>query len=201
MSGTDGDFKQGLNSYNDFKAIVGDKVNSDDYRDKIEEIIKLVVLYGDDKSYLQKKIKARYGKYFTDLEIKKMAGLNYKDWGRLSKKLLVGLEGANKITGESGSIIHFMREYNLNLMELMSASFTFTEEIQKLNPADDRKLSYEMVDELYLSPSVKRMLWQSLRIVDEIKNIIGNDPKKIFIEMARGKKKSRLEKNLEKISY
>lgn len=71
MSGTDGDFKQGLNSYNDFKAIVGDKVNSDDYRDKIEEIIKLVVLYGDDKSYLQKKIKARYGKYFTDLEIKR----------------------------------------------------------------------------------------------------------------------------------
>lgn len=201
MSGTDGDFKQGLNSYNDFKAIVGDKVNSDDYRDKIEEIIKLVVLYGDDKSYLQKKIKARYGKYFTDLEIKKMAGLNYKDWGRLSKKLLVGLEGANKITGESGSIIHFMREYNLNLMELMSASFTFTEEIQKLNPADDRKLSYEMVDELYLSPSVKRMLWQSLRIVDEIKNIIGNDPKKSLLKWPGGKKKSRLEKNLEKISY
>lgn len=198
LSGTDGDFKQGLNSYNDFKAIVGDKVDSDDYRDNLEEIIKLIVLYGDDKAYLQKKIKAGYGKYFTDLEIKKMAGLNYKDWGRLSKKLLTGLEGANKITGESGSIIHFMREYNLNLMELMSASFTFTEEIQKLNPVDDRKLSYEMVDELYLSPSVKRMLWQSLRIVDEIKNIMGTDPKKIFIEMARGKEEVKARKESRK---
>ena len=198
LSGTDGDFKQGLNSYNDFKAIVGDKVDSDDYRDKIEEIIKLIVLYGDDKSYLQKKIKAGYGKYFTDAEIKKMAGLNYKDWGRLSKKLLAGLEGANKITGESGSIIHFMREYNLNLMELMSASFTFTEEIQKLNPVDDRKLSYEMVDELYLSPSVKRMLWQSLRIVDEIRNIMGTDPQKIFIEMARGKEEVKVRKESRK---
>ncbi len=198
LSGTDGDFKQGLNSYNDFKAIVGDKVDSDDYREKIEEIIKLIVLYGDEKAYLQKKIKAGYGKYFTDSEIKKMAGLNYKDWGRLSKKLLTGLEGANKNTGESGSIIHFMREYNLNLMELMSASFTFTEEIQKLNPVDDRKLSYEMVDELYLSPSVKRMLWQSLRIVDEIKNIMGTDPKKIFIEMARGKEEIKARKESRK---
>lgn len=198
LSGTDGDFKQGLNSYNDFKAIVGDKVDSDDYRGKIEEIIKLIVLYGDDKSYLQKKIKAGYGKYFTDSEIKKMAGLSYKDWGRLSKKLLTGLEGVNKITGESGSIIHFMREYNLNLMELMSASFTFTEEIQKLNPVDDRKLSYEMVDELYLSPSVKRMLWQSLRIVDEIRNIMGTDPQKIFIEMARGKEEVKARKESRK---
>ena len=198
LSGTDGDFKQGLNSYNDFKAIVGDKVDSDDYREKIEEIIKLIVLYGDDKSYLQKKIKTGYGKYFTDSEIKKMAGLNYKDWGRLSKKLLAGLEGANKNTGESGTIIHFMREYNLNLMELMSASFTFTEEIQKLNPVDDRKLSYDMVDELYLSPSVKRMLWQSLRIVDEIKNITGTDPQKIFIEMARGKEEIKARKESRK---
>lgn len=198
LSGTDGDFKQGLNSYNDFKAIVGDKVDSDDYKEKIEEIIKLIVLYGEDKSYLQKKIKAGYGKYFTDSEIKKMAGLNYKDWGRLSKKLLAGLEGANKNTGESGTIIHFMREYNLNLMELMSAGFTFTEEIQKLNPPDDRKLSYEMVDELYLSPSVKRMLWQSLRIVDEIRNIMGNDPEKIFIEMARGKEEIKTRKESRK---
>lgn len=198
LSGTDGDFKQGFNSYNDFKAIVGDKVDSDDYREKIEEIIKLIVLYGDDKSYLQKKIKAGYGKYFTDSEIKKMAGLNYKDWGRLSKKLLAGLEGTNKNTGESGTIIHFMREYNLNLMELMSAGFTFTEEIQKLNPVDDRKLTYDMVDELYLSPSVKRMLWQSLRIVDEIRNIMGNDPEKIFIEMARGKEEIKARKESRK---
>lgn len=198
LSGTDGDFKQGLNSYNDFKAIVGDKVDSGDYRDKIEEIIKLIVLYGEDKSYLQKKIKAGYGKYFTDSEIKKMAGLNYKDWGRLSKKLLAGLEGANKNTGESGTIIHFMREYNLNLMELLSNRFTFTEEIQKLNPIDERKLSYEMVDELYLSPSVKRMLWQSLRIVDEIRNIMGNDPEKIFIEMARGKEEVKVRKESRK---
>ena len=196
LSGTDGDFKQSLNSYIDFKNILGEKIDSDACRAKVEEIIKLIVLYVDDKSYLQKKIKSAYKNYFTDNEIKKMSTLNYKDWGRLSEKLLLKVEGADKETGESESIMHFMREYNYNLMELLSNRFTFAEEIQKLNPIDERKLSYEMVDELYLSPSVKRMLWQSLRVVDEIRKIIGNDPKKIFIEMARGKE----EKNSRKES-
>lgn len=187
LSGTDGDFKQGLNSYIDFKNIIGNKVDRDDYREKIEEIIKLIVLYVDDKSYLKKKIQSAYKNDFTDDEIKKIASLNYKDWGRLSKKLLTGIEGIDKETGETGNIIYFMREHNLNLMELLSMHYTFAEEIEKLNPVDNRELCYEMVDELYLSPSVKRMLWQSLRIVDEVKNIIGSDPEKIFIEMARAK--------------
>ena len=187
LSGTDGDFKQGLNSYIDFKNIIGDKVDRDDYRNKIEEIIKLIVLYEDDKTYLKKKIKSAYKNDFTDDEIKKIAALNYKDWGRFSKKYLTGIIGLDKKTKEKGSIIYFMRKYNLNQMELMSGHYTFTEEIEKLNPVDNRELCYEMVDELYLSPSVKRMLWQSLRIVDEVKNIIGSDPEKIFIEMARAK--------------
>lgn len=198
LSGTDGDFKQSLNSYIDFKNILGEKIDSDACRAKVEEIIKLIVLYVDDKFYLQKKIKSAYKNDFTDNEIKKMSALNYKDWGRLSEKLLIKVEGADKETGESGSIMHFMREYNHNLMELLSNRFTFTEEIQKLNPIDERKLSYEMVDELYLSPSVKRMLWQSLRIVDEIRNIMGNDPEKIFIEMARGKEEVKVRKESRK---
>lgn len=198
LSGTDGDFKQSLNSYIDFKNIIGEKIDSDEYKDKIEEIIKLIVLYSDDKTYLQKKIKSTYKNDFSDVEIKKMSSLNYKDWGRLSRKMLIGLEGVNKESGESGSIMYFLREYNFNLMELLSNRFTFNDEIQKLNPVDDRKLSYEMVDELYLSPSVKRMLWQSLRIVDEIKNIMGTDPKKIFIEMARGKEEVKARKESRK---
>ena len=200
LSGTDGDFKQSLTSYVDFKNIIGEKIYRDDYRTKVEEIIKLIVLYDDDKTYLKKKIKAIYKNDFTKDEIEKISSLKYREWGRLSKKLLVGVEGTDKNTGEKGSIIYFMREYNLNLMELMSSRFTFSEEIKKLNPVDDKNLSYEMVDELYLSPTVKRMLWQSLKIVDEIKNIFGYDPEKIFIEMTREKgKKERKVSRKEKI--
>lgn len=195
LSGVDGDFKHGLNSYHDFKKILGDRVDRDDYREKIEDIIKRIVLYSDDKSELSKKIKATYGEDFTSGEIKKMSALTYKDWGRLSKKLLIGVTGQDKNTGESGSIIHFMREYNLNLMELMSGNFNFNEKILALNPIYEERFSYDLVEDLYLSPAVKRMLWQSLKIVEEVRKIEGKDPKKIFIEMTRSKedKKQRKE--------
>lgn len=200
ISGTDGDFKQGLNSYIDFKNIVGEKIDNDKYRNKIEEIIELLVLYSDDKNYLKKKLKLNYKNYFTEDEINKIYLLKYKDWGRFSRRFLVGINGVNKNTGEIGNIMYFMREYNYNHMELMSQNFTFTEEIQKLNPIDEKKISYEMIDELYLSSPVKRMLWQSLKIVDEIKKILGKDSKKIFIEMARGKERIKKEKKSRKDS-
>ena len=38
---------------------------------------------------------------------------------------------------------------------------------------------------MYLSSPVKRMIWQSMKIVDEIQTVIGYAPKRIFVEMTR----------------
>ena len=43
-----------------------------------------------------------------------------------------------------------------------------------------------MVEESYVSPSLKRAILQTLKIYKEIKKITGRVPKKVFIEMARG---------------
>lgn len=188
LTGIDGDFKQNLASYIDIKKIIGDKIERDKYKIASENIIKDISLYGDDKKYLEAKIKRDYKDIFTDEEIKKLKNLRYSDWGRLSKKLLNGITFINTKTGETDTVIGFMRNYSLNLMELMSKAFTLTDEIEKINKAFiiDEKFSYSMLDDLYLSPSVKRMLWQSLQVVEEIKSIKKNDPAKIFVEMARG---------------
>ncbi len=56
-----------------------------------------------------------------------------------------------------------------------------------------------MVDELYVSPSVKRAIWQTFKIINELVKIIGNKPTKIFIEMARAdedKKETSPRKNM-----
>ncbi|MFR9302519.1 MAG: type II CRISPR RNA-guided endonuclease Cas9 [Fenollaria massiliensis] len=188
LTGIDGDFKQNLASYIDIKKIIGDKIEEDKYKIASENIIKDISLYGDDKKYFERKIKRDYKDIFTDEEIKKLKNLRYSDWGRLSKKLLNGITFINTKTGETDTVIGFMRNYSLNLMELMSKAFTLTDEIEKINKAFiiDEKFSYSMLDDLYLSPSVKRMLWQSLQIVEEIKSIKKTDPAKIFVEMARG---------------
>ena len=48
-------------------------------------------------------------------------------------------------------------------------------------------LSYETVKELTVSPAVKRPIWQTLKIIKEITHIMGDEPARIFIEMARDK--------------
>ena len=188
LTGIDGDFKQNLASYIDIKKIIGDKIEEDKYKIASENIIKDISLYGDDKKYLGRKIRRDYKDIFTDEEIKKLKNLRYSDWGRFSKKLLNGITFTNKETGETDTLIGFMRNYSLNHMELLSNRFTLLEEIDKINKLfiTDEKFSYSMLDNLYLSPSVKRMLWQSLQIVEEIKSIKKTDPAKIFVEMARG---------------
>lgn len=188
LTGIDGDFKQNLASYIDIKKIIGDKIEVDKYKNSIENIISDITLFGHDSKYIEEKIYRDYKDIFTDEEIKKLKNLRYSDWGRFSKKFLNGITFTNKETGETDTLIGFMRNYSLNHMELMSKRFTLLDEIDKINKSfiTDEKFSYSMLDDLYLSPSVKRMLWQSLKIVKEVTSVMKCDPLKIFIEMARG---------------
>ncbi|MEF2911289.1 MAG: type II CRISPR RNA-guided endonuclease Cas9 [Phascolarctobacterium sp.] len=81
-------------------------------------------------------------------------------------------------------------------MELLSSycSYDFIGKIKEFNgsrQSSNGKLTYKDVEELYVSPSVKRSIWQTLTILEEIKKIMGCEPKRIFIEMARSKEESK----------
>lgn len=192
LSGIDIDFKSSLKSYNDFKNILGDKL--DNNKQVVEEIIQSIVLFSDDKKLLESNIRKKYSKILDEqeiLEITKLAG-KYKDWGRLSRELLTDIEdtgATNKDTGEVMNIITAMRETNDNLMELLSSKYGFSEAINtynnKVGDTSEEKITYDIVDDTYASPSVKRMIWQSLLLVKEIKKVMGCEPKKIFLETTR----------------
>ncbi|WP_419080565.1 type II CRISPR RNA-guided endonuclease Cas9, partial [Phascolarctobacterium succinatutens] len=122
----------------------------------------------------------------------------YKDWGRLSATLLNSSTIAyeDKAFGEIVTIISALRHTNKNFMELLSSycSYDFIGKIKEFNgsrQSSNGKLTYKDVEELYVSPSVKRSIWQTLTILEEIKKIMGCEPKRIFIEMARSKEESK----------
>jgi len=191
LTGIDGDFKSSLSSYIDFKKIIDEKVND---INMVEEIIRSIVLFRDDKKLLERRIMQQFGKKLSKLEIKKITGLSYSQWGRLSKELLTEINHIDKTTGEVVSIIKALRNNILddnpqNLMELLSSKFDFLVEIQEYNDklTDTlNRLDYSVLDDLYVSPAVKRSIWQSLVITDEIVKIMKKQPVKVFIEMARG---------------
>ena len=43
-------------------------------------------------------------------------------------------------------------------------------------------LTYETIENLYVSPAVKREIWQTLKILKEIQKVMGGEPKRVFIE-------------------
>lgn len=187
ISGIDGDFKNNLVNYRKFQEILKVDVLTHNQEMMAEQIIKWSTIYGDSRSFLKEKIEDVYGDVLTADQIKRILGIRFKDWGRLSKKFLE-LEGADKETGEIQTIIARMWEDNYNLMELLSDKFTYLDEIKKRGSAIEKTFSeihYEDLEELNLSAPVRRMVWQTILIVREVTGVLGSDPDRIFVEMAR----------------
>lgn len=90
-------------------------------------------------------------------------------------------------SGEVLNIISAMRQTSYNLMELLGSRFGYGQAIEERNRKEEGqgRITYKDVEDLYISPAVRRPLWQALKIVREIVKITGKEPSKIFIEMAR----------------
>ena len=187
ITGIDITVKNDLKSYRDFKKILGNKFNSE----HVENIILWITLYGESRKLIKAKIESVYGEVYSKDEITKMSRLVYKDWGRFSRKLLTELVSKklyNEETGECLNIIGAMRQNNILFMELLADRFDYSKQIVEFNKElqeDVTEIAPEILDDLYVSPAVKRSIWQTVRIVEELKKIIGCAPAKIFVETTR----------------
>ena len=191
ITGIDGDFNSGLTSYYDLYDIFGDDLKKDSVRKMCERIIFLLTIHHDDKNLMEKRIRKEYSeKELSKVQMKKVCRLSYQGWGRLSRDFLEDIQGANKETGEYFNIINALRNTEDNLMQLLSAKYSFAEaldERNKSNRKEIRAFTYENVmQDVITSPAVKRASWQALLIVREICKIMGHPPKKVFIEVTRG---------------
>ena len=187
ISGIDGDFKSTLSSYLLFREILNVNVLSYEQEKMAEQIIFWATVYGDTKSFLKEKIEESYGHTLTSAQIKRICGIKFRDWGRLSKAVLE-LEGADKETGEVLTIISRMWNENVNLMECLSDKYTYLDAIQDAGRSVTRsfeEIRYEDLEELYISAPVRRMVWQTILVVKELVKVMGGPPEKIFVEMAR----------------
>lgn len=80
-----------------------------------------------------------------------------------------------------------LRSTNENLMQLLSSNYKFAEnaEAHKKDLLGSNYGIRERLDDMYIAPAVRRSVWQSLKIINEIVKAKKSAPKKIFIEVAR----------------
>lgn len=185
ISGIDDDVKSNLKSWHDFKNIL----NRTGDIEQVESIIERIIVFGNDKRMLRAWLKDNTNGLTND-DIKLILHLNYKDWGRLSRTFLEDIYHIDE-NGEAFNIITMLRDTNQNLMMLLSKNYQFANkaaEYRNEHFSVDESL-HKRLDEMYIAPSVRRSIWQTMRVVDEIVDIEKSAPKKIFIEMARDSSK------------
>jgi len=188
LGGIDLTIRSSLKSYHDFKSMLERKVLCESDVEKIIERITVTT----DITRLKSWLKQEYPSISAE-DVKYISKLNYKDYGRLSRRLLENVYETDTNTGEvvnEGNIITRLWETNDNLMQLLSSKYKYMERIKALNKEyySDPKHSLTISDrlkEMYVPTAVRRSINRTLDVVNEIKSIAGKDPDKIFIEMAR----------------
>lgn len=192
ISGIDNGFQNSLVSYGRFYSVVGEKINEWEIEKMAENIIFYGTVFSNDKKMMKEWLEKEYGeesdkKYLTSEQIKRILGFKWKDWGRLSKEFL---ELPGNVCGfpNEMSLINALWNTQNNLMELLSNTCTFMENLNKRIEKKKKLLkefSYKDLEDSYLSAPVKRMTWQTISILKELVQVMGEQPKKLFIEMPR----------------
>lgn len=191
LSGIDGDFTNTLANRKKFLDLFDTNTLTIKQEKIAENIINWSTVYGDSRKFLKERIEEVYGNVLSERQIKRVLGLKFSDWGRFSKAFL-NLKGMNRETGEIKTIIQALwegdGERNFNLMELLSGGFTYLDEIEKRSSKIEKdilEIDYSDLEGLYLSAPVRRMVWQTILIIKELREVLGVPPKRIFVEMAR----------------
>lgn len=186
ISGIDISIKSSLKSYNDFKRLLREKILSEYEVERIIERITLTKEKGRIKNWLKSEFEN-----LSKEDLEYVSNLKYDDFGRLSEKLLTEIKDIDRSTGEikNPNIITMMWDKNINLMQLLSSEYSYMQQIEDMNREyySENKLSLnDKLDSMYISNAVKRPIFRCLDIVTELKKIMKCQPKKIFVEMARG---------------
>ena len=188
INGIDDDVKSNLKSEYQLKGILKDK-----YKIPLaEEIIRSIVVFGDDRKRLKSKLFSDYSGLLSKDEIEKLSSLQFKGWGRLSEKFLLGIRA--QIDGNTMNILTALEQTNLNLNEIIRRH-DYSKQINFLkNEAlgiNTGKITYDLLKDLYVSPPVKRGIWRTLRIIEDILEVTGHPPTKVFIETTREAQESK----------
>ncbi len=188
ISGKDGELSVTMSSYIQLKTILGEFADEDlKNGGGVCENIILWHTLNTEKRIVEYLIMKNYGDTpVIAHNIKALKGLVFKDFGRLSKKFLCDIRAVDKETGELLTVTDILYRTNNNLNELLfSEQYNWQEVIRKENGEITDEITYEDIEKLYVSPAVRRGIWQSLKMADEYVRKIGKTPDKIFVEVTR----------------
>lgn len=173
-------FNSKLSSYYHLKKLkVFDKELADpDYQKDLEKIIEWATIFEDKKIYQEK---LREVDWLTEAQFKAISTWSLQGWGRLSRKLLVGLHDKN-----GQNIMNQLWDSQKNFMQIVKEP-DFKDAIEQENQAVVKKTGVEdILADAYTSPANKKAIRQVVKVVDDVvKAAGGKAPAQFAIEFTR----------------
>ncbi len=180
-----------LKAYRAFISALKGKFNESDIP-LYEKVVYTNTVFSDAKTR-EKRIKnlihgAGKENIYCETDIKNMAKLQFSGWGRFSEKVLSETKGF--YDNHEVSVIEMMYETNQNFMEICwDKAFGFKEQFFRYKNkklSDVKQIYNDLILPSYTSPIVKKATYETVKLIDEIKRIMGADPHKIYVETTLG---------------
>lgn len=184
ISGIDGDFKSTLYSHKVFAWLL----DREKGEAMAEDIIRHIVLFGDDRKLLESWLKSAYGDKLTSAEQKSVLSLKFSGWGKMSREFLTEIYHVDEETGEAMNIMDGLWNTNNNLMQLLSSEFNFREAVadyRKSKFAAEKPTLKKYLDDSYAPSGIRRAIYQAMALIDEIERIMKCRPSRVFVNVAR----------------
>ena len=180
-----------LKAYRAFTFALKGKFNESDIP-LYEKVVYTNTVFSDTKTR-EKRIKniihgAGKENIYCETDIKNMAKLQFSGWGRFSEKVLSETKGF--YDNHEVSVIELMYESNNSFMEICwDKAFGFKEQFfryENKKLSDVKQIYNDLILPSYTSPIVKKATYETVKLIDEIKRIMGADPHKIYVETTLG---------------
>ena len=187
LSGMDEQFRISMTGYQVFRELLA----RGDAEPMVEEVIRHIVLFGEDRKLLETWLTTAYGEWLSaeDRACILRNRNKFSDWGNLSETFLRKILHTDPETGEMISIDEALWRTNCNLNELLSTEYTFIDALEQYRAeqlgAKEPSLK-DILEDSYASPGIRRAIHQSIAIIGEIEKLMGEPPKRVFVEVTRG---------------
>ncbi len=157
----------------DFRRLLGDDFNKENI-DVYEESVRILTIFEDKKARISR---LKNQRAYTEDQINKLAVLHYTGWGSFSRKVICGTCG-----NDGNNLLEILYDTDKNFNEIRyDKQLGFAEQLN-VEKNEIEKYSINDVKNLRCSPVVRQSVWNALRVVEEICDIIGNEPESIYIE-------------------
>lgn len=175
-------FLSGLTTYNAWKKVFPEQIDNLYYREDIENMIEWCTVF-EDRKILAKKLTEIT--WLDDKQRSFVINQRLVGWGRFSKKLLVGIKDK-----DGKSIITNLYSTRRNFKQIITQP-VFNSQIEVIKAKVIANQSIEdILEAAYLSPINKKAVRQTLKVINEFKELYGHNPEKIFLTFQRSDKQN-----------